>query len=164
MFSLRSPDDQARCTFPNSLQTTELGLGSSRQKSIAHIKSGCNEGVQQLLGGWLGEEGTDTADVAKMEVGGRAHSANMGTHAHAAVLCYAKVLHSGGWDNGNIRKRDVHHINLPQLMRQAFKAFKFLRLQLHGNKPREREIVVLVWPIIITVSTLTVYERVYQAV
>ena len=44
--------------------------------------------MQQLFGGWLGE-GTDAADVPKVEAGGRAHSGDMSTHANA-----------GGWDDG----------------------------------------------------------------
>ena len=43
----------------------------------------------------------------------------MSTHAHAAVLCCAKVHHTGGWDNGNVTKTDAQNRNLSHLMRPA---------------------------------------------
>ena len=93
------------CAVLNSLGMTELGLGYSRQKGIAHVKFEHNEGMQQVFSGWFGEKWMDAADVPKVEVDGWAHSDNMSTHAHAAVLYYAKIYHTGGWDDRNITKR-----------------------------------------------------------
>ena len=70
-----------RATQFRTLETTELGLGYSRQNSVARVKSGRNESLQQLFSDCLGEDGTNVAGVPK--VGGRAHSADMSAHAHA---------------------------------------------------------------------------------
>ena len=43
----------------------------------------------------------------------------MRTHAHAAVLYYAKIHQLGGWDDGNVTKANAHHRNFPQPRRQV---------------------------------------------
>ena len=75
-----------RCTVLDSLEMTKLGLHYARQESVAHVKSGCNKGVYQLFSGCSWEEGTNVADVPKVEVGSWAHMADTSSHGHAGVL------------------------------------------------------------------------------
>ena len=73
-------------TVLDSLEPTKLGLRYARQDSVAHIESGCNKDVYQLFSGCLWEEGTNAANVPKVEVGGWAHTADQSGHGHAGVL------------------------------------------------------------------------------